>query len=56
MLVLPRQPEATMSDADVPDALVTRVMVERYLELDPPFATVNQGPPREFGVTAQFRF
>jgi hypothetical protein len=42
MLVLPRQPEATMTDSDVPDALVTPAMLERYLELDPPFATLNQ--------------
>jgi hypothetical protein len=42
MLVLPRQPNATMSDSEVPDALVTPDMAERYLELDPPFATVNQ--------------
>jgi hypothetical protein len=42
MLVLPRKPESFMTDGDVPDALVTRAMMERYLELDPPFATVNQ--------------
>jgi hypothetical protein len=42
MLVLPRQPEASMTDGDVSDSLVTTAMVERYLELNPPFATVNQ--------------
>jgi hypothetical protein len=42
MLVLPRQPEASMADGDVPDPLVTTAMVKRYLELNPPFATVNQ--------------
>ena len=42
MLVLPRKPAAAMTDGDVPDALVTSAMTKRYLELDPPFATVNQ--------------
>jgi hypothetical protein len=42
MLLVPRQPEATLTDGDVPDTLVTTAMVERYLELNPPFATVNQ--------------
>jgi hypothetical protein len=42
MLVLPRRPETAMTDGEVPEALVATAMVERYLELDPPFATVNQ--------------
>lgn len=42
MLILPRLPDRPMTDSEVPDALVTAAMVERYLELDPPFATVNQ--------------
>jgi hypothetical protein len=42
MLLLPRLPESVATDGDVPDALVTRGMVERYLELSPPFATVDQ--------------
>lgn len=42
MFVLPRRPEAAMFDHQVPDGLITQAMVERYLQLDPPFATVNQ--------------
>jgi hypothetical protein len=42
MLLLPRQPERAMAEHEVPDDLVTQNMIHRYLQLDPPFATVQQ--------------
>lgn len=40
MFLVPREQGHPMSDADVPDYLVTDDMVERYLALSPPVASV----------------
>jgi hypothetical protein len=40
MFILPRQPEGMMLDSMVPDHLVTQAMVERFLALTPPIASV----------------
>jgi len=40
MFVLPRRPEGMMLDSMVPDHLVTDAKVERFLQLQPPIASV----------------
>lgn len=40
MFVLPRHPQFPMLDSMVPDILVTDDMIDRFLELDPPLASI----------------
>lgn len=40
MFVLPRRPAGMMFDSMVPDILVTEDMIDRFLELEPPVASI----------------
>ena len=40
MFVLPRHPQFAMFDSMVPDILVTENMIDRFLQLDPPLASI----------------